>query len=129
VSTAQQPATYQFAGSFSLDIWQEYSSHISYSKAAQDSGCFAADLGSTEIHVEAQPYRNVMAGAGVRAGPAPDVRYQPPATTVDIYYNYRIDDHDAAGTMVKTALLSAQGCKFKLGHKQLLLLYSMYIET
>ena len=46
--------------------------HISASKA-----CFAADLGFKEILVEARP-GDVMAGAGGAAGPAPDVRHQPP---------------------------------------------------
>ena len=50
--------------------------HISGSKA-----CFAADLGFKEIHVEARP-GDVMAGAGGGAGPAPDVRHQPPGKTV-----------------------------------------------
>ena len=39
--------------------------------------CFAADLGFKEIHVEARAC-DVMAGAGGAAGPAPDVRHQPP---------------------------------------------------
>ena len=39
--------------------------------------CFAADLGYKEIHVEARA-GDVMAGAGGAAGPAPDVRHQPP---------------------------------------------------
>ena len=39
--------------------------------------CFAADLGFKEIHVEARA-GDVMAGAGGAAGPAPDVRHQPP---------------------------------------------------
>jgi hypothetical protein len=56
--------------------------HISASKA-----CFAADLGYKEIHVEARP-DDVMAGAGGAAGaagPAPEVRHQPPGTTIYIY--------------------------------------------
>ena len=53
--------------------------HISASKA-----CFAADLGYKEIHVEARP-GDVMAGAGGAAGPAPEVRHQPPGTTTYIY--------------------------------------------
>ena len=53
--------------------------HISVSKA-----CFAADLGYKEIHVEARP-GDVMAGAGGAAGPAPEVRHQPPGTTTYIY--------------------------------------------
>ncbi len=44
--------------------------HIRASKA-----CFAADLGFTEIHVDARA-GDVMAGAGGAAGPAPDVRHQ-----------------------------------------------------
>ena len=46
--------------------------HISASKP-----CFAAGLGFKEIHVEARP-GDVMAGAGGAAGPALDVRHQPP---------------------------------------------------
>ena len=53
--------------------------HISATKA-----CFAADRGFKEIRVEARA-GDVMAGAGGAAGPAPDVRHQPPGTTVDIY--------------------------------------------
>ena len=39
--------------------------------------CFAADLGFKEINVEARA-GDVMAGARGAAGPAPDVRQQPP---------------------------------------------------
>ena len=46
--------------------------HIAASKH-----CRAADLGYREIHVEARA-GDVMAGAGGAAGPAPDVRHQPP---------------------------------------------------
>ena len=55
------------------------SRHIRASKA-----CFAADLGFNEVHVETRA-GDVMAGAGGAAGPAPDVRHQPPGTTLDIY--------------------------------------------
>jgi hypothetical protein len=49
--------------------------HIAASKH-----CRAADLGYREIHVEAQAgdMGDVMAGAGGAAGPAQDVRHQPP---------------------------------------------------
>jgi hypothetical protein len=60
-----------------------------------------------------------MAGAGGAAGPEPDVSHQPPGTTVDIYYNFSVDDYDTASTMVKAALLSAGGREFKPYHKQL----------
>ena len=46
--------------------------HISAAKA-----CFAADLGFSEIRVDARS-GDVMAGLGGAAGPAPDVRHQPP---------------------------------------------------
>jgi hypothetical protein len=39
--------------------------------------CFADNLGFQEKHVEARA-GDVMAGAGGAAGPAPDVRHQPP---------------------------------------------------
>ena len=42
--------------------------------------CRAADLGYREIQVEARA-GDVMAGAGGAAGPAPDVRHQPPGDT------------------------------------------------
>ena len=43
----------------------------------QSKPCHAADLGYRVIHVEARA-GDVMAGAGGAAGPAPDVRHQPP---------------------------------------------------
>jgi hypothetical protein len=46
--------------------------HIAASKH-----CRAADLGYRQIQVEARA-GDVMAGAGGAAGPAPDVRHQPP---------------------------------------------------
>ncbi len=39
--------------------------------------CRAADMGYREIQVEARPC-DVMAGGGGAAGPAPDIRHQPP---------------------------------------------------
>jgi hypothetical protein len=49
-----------------------------------------------------------MAAAGGAAGPAPDVTVVLTcSTTVDIYYNYGIDNNNAASTMVKAARLSA----------------------
>ncbi len=56
--------------------------HIRASKA-----CFAAGLGFTEIHVYARA-SDVMAGVGGAAGPASDVRHQPPGKTVIIYCHY-----------------------------------------
>ena len=49
--------------------------------------CFrvAAGLCFKEIHVEARP-GDVMAGAGGAAGPALDVRHQPPGRTVYMYF-------------------------------------------
>ena len=46
--------------------------HISASKP-----CFTAGMGFREIAVEARPCES-MAGGGGGAGPAPDVRHQPP---------------------------------------------------
>ena len=51
------------------------SRHIRASKP-----CFAAGLGFKEILVEARP-GDVMAGAGGAAGPAQEVRHQPPRKT------------------------------------------------
>ena len=47
---------------------------------AASKHCRAADLGYWEIQVEAQA-GDVMAGVGGAAGPAPDVRHQPPGDT------------------------------------------------
>ena len=48
--------------------------HIAASKP-----CFAADQGFREIQVDSEGRAcGVMAGAGGAAGPAPDVRHQPP---------------------------------------------------
>ncbi len=49
--------------------------HISATKS-----CREADLDFREVHVEARA-GDVMAGAGGAAGPAPDVRHQPPGDT------------------------------------------------
>ncbi len=46
--------------------------HISATKSCREAG-----LGFREVHVEARA-GDVMAGAGGAAGPAPDVRHQPP---------------------------------------------------
>ena len=46
--------------------------HIAAAKS-----CRAADMGFREIQVEARP-GDVMAGGGGAAGPAPDIRHQPP---------------------------------------------------
>jgi len=54
--------------------------------ASAFKACFAADLGFKEIHVKAR-LGDVMAGAGGEAGPAPDVRHQPPGKTVLLYLN------------------------------------------
>ena len=51
--------------------------HIAASKP-----CRAADLGYREIQVEARA-GDVMAGAGGAAGPAPDVRHQPPGDVIE----------------------------------------------
>ena len=64
--------------------------------------CFAAGLGFKEIHVEARP-GDVMAGAGGSAGPAPDVRHQPPGSTVYIYYTYDSITINTASIVVKPA--------------------------
>ncbi len=47
---------------------------------------FAADLGFKEIHVEALPCY-IMAGKGGGAGPAPDIRHQPPGKELNVYHN------------------------------------------
>ncbi len=49
--------------------------HISASKSCREAG-----LGFREVHVEARA-GDVMAAAGGAAGPAPDVRHQPPGDT------------------------------------------------
>ena len=54
--------------------------HISAAKA-----CFAADLGFSEIRVDARS-GDVMAGLGGAAGPAPDVRHQPPGKQWTVTY-------------------------------------------
>jgi hypothetical protein len=46
--------------------------HISATKSCREAG-----LGFREVHVQARA-GDVMAGAGGAAGPAPDVRHQPP---------------------------------------------------
>ncbi len=73
MSTAQQPATFQVAGSSSQAIWPEYRRHISASKAAQ--ACFAANLGFKEIHVESRP-GDVMAGAGGACNSTPTIPHK-----------------------------------------------------
>jgi len=81
--------------------------HISASKA-----CFAADLGYKEIQIEARP-GDVMAGAGGAAGPAPEVRHQPPGTTIYICYNYVLSQNNAAGIAVKASRHYARGLGFE----------------
>ena len=49
--------------------------------------CFAADLGFKEINIEARA-GDVMAGAGGAAGPAPDIRHQPPGKIIDRVFNF-----------------------------------------
>ena len=73
--------------------------HIRASKA-----CFAArhGLGFKELHVEARP-GDVMAGAGGVAGPAPDVRHQPPGNTVVLSFDWVMVCIDAATVVVKAA--------------------------
>ncbi len=44
-----------------------------------------------------------MAGAEGAAGPAQDVRHQPPGTRVNIYYNYATIDINAASKVVMAA--------------------------
>ncbi len=60
------------------------------------------DLGFTEIHVDARA-GDVMAGAEGAAGPAQDVRHQPPGRTVIIYCNYGPFNIDATSKVVKAA--------------------------
>ncbi len=60
-----------------------------------------------EIHVDALKIlvdaraSDVMAGAGVAAGPAPDVRHQPPGKTIYIYCNYSFYYIIAGSAVVK----------------------------
>ena len=62
--------------------------------------CFAADLGFKEIYVDARAGA-VMAGAGGAAGPAPDVRHQPPGKTVIIYCDFYSHDINAGSAVCK----------------------------
>ncbi len=91
--------------------------------------CFAADIGFNEIHVEARP-GDVMAGAGGGGGScaghtSPTSWY----TIENIYYNYCIDNNDAASTVVKACWQSAQDSDFEPRPKHLFPLCSMYIKT
>ena len=65
--------------------------------AGAGKACFAVDLGFNEIHVDTRA-GDVMVGVWGAAGPAPDVRHQPPGTTVDIYY-------------ILTQLINTQQCQ------------------
>ena len=53
-----------------------------------------------------------MTGAGGAAGPAPDVRHQPPGSTEYIYHNYKLHSTNAASSMVKAAGYSVLGHVF-----------------
>ena len=57
---------------FQVLNWGAVLRHIAAAKP-----CRAADIGIREIQVEALP-GDVMAGGGGAAGPAPDIRHQPP---------------------------------------------------
>ena len=61
---------------------------------------------------------DVMAGAGGAAGPAQDVRHQPPGKTVYIYYNCASIIINAARTVVKAFGSFMQGPWFKSPHRQ-----------
>ena len=61
--------------------------------------------------MEARP-GDVMAGAGGAAGPAPDVRHQPPGRTVYICYNCVTCCINAASTVVKVAGYYEGGLRF-----------------
>jgi hypothetical protein len=61
--------------------------------------------------VEALP-GDVMAGAGGAAGPAPDVRHQPPGRTEYIYHNFGTHSINPASSMVKAAGYSVRGPGF-----------------
>jgi hypothetical protein len=80
--------------------------------------CFAADLGFKEIHVEARP-GDVMAGAGGAAGPAPDVRHQPPGEEIDIYNDSGSYCISASRTVVKAGGLCLRGPGFEFPLRQL----------
>ena len=58
-------------------------------------------------------------GAGGAAGPAQDVRHQPPGTTINIYCNYCHNHNLAAGLVVKAADKYAEDSEFEPRHKQL----------
>ena len=58
--------------------------HIRATKA-----CFAADCCFKEIRVDARA-GDVMAGAGGAAGPAPDVRHQPPGKSIYYTRNFAV---------------------------------------
>ena len=88
--TAQQLATFQVAGCSS--IRQECASTSAPLPVSPQTLAFK------EIHVESQQ-GDVMAVAC----PAQDVRHQPPGTPLDRYYNYGLDNNDAASTVVKAA--------------------------
>ncbi len=72
---------------------------------------------------------NVMAGAGGAAGPALDVRHQPPGTTIYIYCNYGLNHNDAASIVVRhlNGMFEVLGLNPDLSN--FLLLYSLYIDT
>ena len=69
-------------------------------------------LAFREIHVEALP-GDVMAGAGGAAGPALDVRDQPPGTPLDRYCNYGLKNNYTDSTVARAAQKSAQGREFE----------------
>ncbi len=45
-----------------------------------------------------------MAGSGGSAGPAPDIRHQPPGRTLVVYYDLGLVCIDAASIVVKAAV-------------------------
>jgi hypothetical protein len=85
--------------------------------------CFrvAAGLCFKEIHVEARP-GDVMAGAGGAAGPALDVRHQPPGRTVYIYFICMPFHINAASKVVKAAGHYEGGTWFESQHCSFLLI-------
>ena len=115
MSAAQQPATFQVAGSSPStdDDRAGVHRHIRASKA-----CFAARLGFQvkEIHVEARP-GNVMVGEGEGGGL--DGRHQPPGRRVDIYYNFDYFSINAASSVINAADCHGWGLEFNPLQRQL----------
>ncbi len=64
---------------------------------------------------------------GGAAGGAPDVRHQPPGTTIFIYCNYGLNHNNAASILVKASCMDVLGSN--PDQSNFLLLYYLYIDT